>query len=145
MILAVLDTNALASGAVATGGTIGTLIDAWLVDNIYAVALSAPTWASLAAPRRSPFFTQRIALSDIAAYQTKILAAATIVPVTAPVPAVVRSRADNLVLATAESARAPYVVSGDRELQQLGRYRNVAILSPREFLDLLEREGVLAP
>ena len=32
------------------------------------------------------------------------------------------------------------LVTGDKQLQAIGRYQNVAILSPREFLDLLADE-----
>jgi predicted nucleic acid-binding protein len=46
-----------------------------------------------------------------------------------------------VVLATAESAGVPYVVTGDREIQELGQYRDITILSPRQFLEHLEREG----
>ena len=46
---------------------------------------------------------------------------------------------DDPVLATAVSAAADYLVTGDRQLQQLGSYQGVRIVSPREFLTLLDR------
>jgi predicted nucleic acid-binding protein len=46
---------------------------------------------------------------------------------------------DDPILATAVSASADYLVTGDRQLQRLGSYRGVSIVSPREFLDLLDR------
>ena len=46
---------------------------------------------------------------------------------------------DDLILATAVSGAADFLVTGDRDLQQLGSYRGVAIVSPREFLTLLDR------
>jgi predicted nucleic acid-binding protein len=42
---------------------------------------------------------------------------------------------DDLVLATAISAKAEYLVSGDTKLQRLGTYEGVKIVSPREFLE----------
>jgi uncharacterized protein len=45
---------------------------------------------------------------------------------------------DDLVLAAAVSAEAGYLVTGDRQLQQLGRFRGVDIVSPRAFLAILE-------
>jgi predicted nucleic acid-binding protein len=43
------------------------------------------------------------------------------------------------VLATALSARAPYLVTGDRRLRERIAYRGTQMLSPRQFLTLLER------
>lgn len=45
---------------------------------------------------------------------------------------------DDLILATAASANADYLITGDRGLQQLGTYAGTKILSPRQFLDALE-------
>ncbi len=44
---------------------------------------------------------------------------------------------DDLILATAMSSQADYLVTGDKQLQDLGTYQGVTILSPRAFLDLL--------
>jgi putative PIN family toxin of toxin-antitoxin system len=45
---------------------------------------------------------------------------------------------DDLILATAISARADYLVTGDRQLQALGSYQGVQIVSPRQFLTILQ-------
>lgn len=47
---------------------------------------------------------------------------------------------DDLVLSTAISGGADYLVTGDKHLQGIGDYRGVIILSPRAFLDVLEVE-----
>jgi predicted nucleic acid-binding protein len=44
---------------------------------------------------------------------------------------------DDVVLATAVSAHADYLVTGDTGLLHVGNYEGVQILSPRAFLDLL--------
>ena len=49
---------------------------------------------------------------------------------------------DDLVLATAIAGGAGYLVTGDKFLQTLGHYQNVAILSPQQFLTLLADEPV---
>ena len=54
------------------------------------------------------------------------------------VEAVSRDAGDDLVLAAAREGRADYVVTGDRDLLDLGRYGSVAILTPRAFLDRLD-------
>ena len=47
---------------------------------------------------------------------------------------------DDLVLATAVSAQADYLVTRDRQLLKLGSYQGVAIVSPTEFLDELQKD-----
>ena len=50
---------------------------------------------------------------------------------------------DDLILATAVAGQAPFLVTGDRQLRNLGEYQGVRILGPREFLDWLATgEGV---
>jgi uncharacterized protein len=44
---------------------------------------------------------------------------------------------DNKFLACAVEAGADYIVSGDRHLKRLEVYRNIPILTPRQFLDLI--------
>lgn len=46
---------------------------------------------------------------------------------------------DDVVLAIAVSAAADYLVTGDRQLQRLSSYQGVKIVSPRDFLTLLEQ------
>ena len=41
------------------------------------------------------------------------------------------------MIATAVSARADYLVTGDAQLLRLGMYERVRIVSPSEFLDVL--------
>ena len=48
---------------------------------------------------------------------------------------------DDVVLATALSARADYLVTGDKELRQLGAYGETRLVIPREFVAVLDRAG----
>ena len=54
-------------------------------------------------------------------------------PVPLPAP-VSRDADDDVVLATAVAAGAVVIVTGDQDLLVLGRYREIDIVSPREFL-----------
>lgn len=49
---------------------------------------------------------------------------------------------DDLVLATAVAGRADYLVTGDKGLLALRKFRGVAIITPRTFLDLLLQEDM---
>ena len=56
-----------------------------------------------------------------------------------PLPApVCRDADDDLVLATAVSARADRVVTGDQDLLVLQQYEGIRVVSPRQFLEWLD-------
>ncbi len=70
---------------------------------------------------------------------------ATLVSITEEVTGVATHPEDDLVLAAAVSTRADYLVTGDTQHRRLGRYLGVTIVgvtivSPREFLNVLERQ-----
>lgn len=48
---------------------------------------------------------------------------------------------DDLVLATAIAGEARFLVTGDKHLQRIDHYQGTIILSPRQFLDVLETTG----
>ncbi|MCA9876779.1 MAG: hypothetical protein KC442_03325 [Thermomicrobiales bacterium] len=47
---------------------------------------------------------------------------------------------DDAVIATALSAHCKYVVTGDKRLRDRVSYRGTLLLSPRQFLEVLESE-----
>ena len=49
------------------------------------------------------------------------------------------------MLATAVSAAADYLVTGDKQLQRLGGYQGVAIVTPRDVFTRLEQQDEPAP
>jgi predicted nucleic acid-binding protein len=57
------------------------------------------------------------------------------------VTGVVRDPNDDMVVACALEARADYIVTRDKDLLSLGTYEGIRIVTPRQFLDLLERSG----
>ena len=52
---------------------------------------------------------------------------------------VCRDKDDDVVLATAFAGKADAIVTGDNDLLALSKFRGVRILSPRQFLELLDR------
>ena len=63
------------------------------------------------------------------------------VPITTTVQGVATHPEDHLVIGTAISGQAEYLVTGDVKLQGLAAFGSVTILSPRRFLDELIQEG----
>ena len=47
---------------------------------------------------------------------------------------------DNRILECAVEAGANVVITGDHDLRQLGAFRNIRILSPRQFLEEQKRQ-----
>jgi uncharacterized protein len=52
---------------------------------------------------------------------------------------VCRDKSDDIVLATAVAGKADVIVTGDDDLLVLKAFRRIRILSPRKFLELLDR------
>lgn len=131
----VLDTTTLASGAVApAGGTLATIIDAWQ-DGRLTVVVSPPILEELTRTLANSYFTRRLGPELVQSYLELVRQTAILAPRTAPIPRVATHPEDDLILATASSVQPVVLISGDRQLQLLGRYQEVTILSPRAFVD----------
>lgn len=139
MITAVLDTNVLASGFVRPEPPPGQLLLAWRA-RLYLLVTSEPILAELTRTFEEPYFAQHLTPSQRANNIALLRHEAIITPLTSRVQGVATHPEDDLVLATAVSASVQYLVSGDRPLQKLGKYRGVSIVSPREFLEVLNKE-----
>jgi uncharacterized protein len=142
-VIVVLDTNVLASGVLGfrrSNSVPGMLLRRWRAG-AFTLVVSEHILAELVRAFANPFFTSRLSAQRIEAALATLRAGAVIQPITFRVAGVASHPEDDLVLATALSAGAGYIVTGDKRLQELDRHRNIAILTPRQFLDLLEAEA----
>jgi putative PIN family toxin of toxin-antitoxin system len=136
-VIATLDANILASSAIApAGGMLAQLFDRWKRRE-YEVAISEHIYLEMQRALNSSYFQSRLSPSQIADFLTLIRTRATIVPITVTVQGVATHPEDDLVLATAVSAPADYLVTGDRQLLRLGMYQGVTILRARNFIAAL--------
>ncbi len=133
------DTNLLASGIVGfrrRESTPGELLRRWRGGE-YELVTSEPILAELLRTLALPYFALRINPLDVAELLPLLTQAA--VPITVTVTGVATHPEDDLVLATAVSAHAGYLVTGDQPFRRRVRsYQDVRLLSPREFLTVLE-------
>ena len=139
MISAAWDANALASGVIGLtvpASTPGALLRLWFAD-AFQLVTSDPILAELRRTFRKTYFRRRISPQQAQHALEVLRARAITVTLTVLVQGVASHPEDDLVLATALSANADYLVTGDRQLQKLGMYEGVVILSPRAFLDVL--------
>jgi putative PIN family toxin of toxin-antitoxin system len=139
MIRAVVDTDALISGLISPLGAPARIIRHWQQGDF--LLLTSP--ALLDELRRVleyPRIADRLAWSP--AEQEQFLAhfttLALFTPGTLSLLGVTRDPKDDPVVACAVEGEADYIVSGDRDLLVLGVYEGVRIVTPREFLGLLE-------
>lgn len=89
--------------------------------------------------RNKPYLQARISESQLVDFIAQLGAIATIAPeISEPIPAISRDPDDDYLIAHAIAERIDYLVSGDHDLQVLGEYEGVRIVSPAEFVTILD-------
>jgi len=130
----VLDTNVVVSG-VFFGGTPGRVLAAWAAG-AFALVLSP---AILDEYRRVGHDLGQRHPELSAAFEpvlTLIAMNAMIVDAPGLAGPVSADPDDDKFLAVALAAQAPVIVSGDRDLLEVSGWRDITVLSPRQFFDL---------
>jgi putative PIN family toxin of toxin-antitoxin system len=125
----VLDTNILASGAISSTGTVSTIVDAWRSGQ-FKVIVSSPILEELARTFEKPYFRRYLTQTQSSRFLNLLQKRATVSPITVAVHGIATHPEDDFILATAISAKADYLVTGDTKLQRLGKYQDVTILNP---------------
>ena len=141
MIRAVLDANTIASGAARFRRGMSppaVLLRAWR-DRWYELVISDHLLDEVRRTLSKPYFVAEVAPDDHDAILRALDEFATRTEITATVTGIATHPEDDLVLAAAVSAGADYLVTGDKHLLRIGRYEEVTIISPRDFLTLLEQ------
>ena len=143
MTRAVVDTNVLVSGFPTVRdprSTPGEVIRAWRTGR-FEMAVSEHILSELARAFQRPYFRRLVTQDDAARADTLLRRQAVVVPITISVHGVATHPEDDLILATALSAHADALVTGDAALLRLGAYGGVPIMSPRTLLEWLAARG----
>lgn len=143
MMRAVLDTNVLASGAL--GLTAGVTPPALLLHHWRAgqfqLVISEYIEEELRTTLAQPYFKRRIRSEDRELFLILLSKLAEHVAIRHRVTGAATHPEDDPILATALSARADYLVTGDQRLRdRVPAFHGIPLLSPAEFLDILTRE-----
>lgn len=140
MTTAVLDANVIVSGFVRSrpDSAVVRILDAWRLG-LYVLVVSDHILAEVTRTFLDPYFARRLSAGQIEVALLLLQTGAEVVPLTANVSGVATHPEDDHVLATAVSACADYLVTGDTMLQKLGEYEGVKIIGPRQFLELLNQ------
>jgi putative PIN family toxin of toxin-antitoxin system len=141
MIQAVLDTNVLASAAIAhPGTTLATILDN-IVANRFTLAVSEHILVELRRTLATPYYAARITPVAAGRYVQLLISLGATVRITTPVSGVATHPEDDPILATALSAHADYLVTGDLRLRdRVPPFQGIPLISPSEFRDVLNRE-----
>jgi putative PIN family toxin of toxin-antitoxin system len=136
----VADTNVLASGV--TGfrnptNTVAMILRLWRLG-VFTLVTSEYILTELARTLQSPYFRKRLTPQQITRAMRLLRKKTTITPITTTVHGVATHPEDDVILATAVSAKADYLVTGDTKLQHIRTYKGVTILSPKQFLVTLK-------
>lgn len=143
MIGAVLDSNVLLSAAVgyrAPRSTPGALLRMWRAG-AFDLITSGSILAEVERALGKPYFMRRVTPTQGKRLVSLFKRRGSVVEPAIQVVGVASHPEDDLVLATALSGHAQYLVTGDRALQALRTYESVTIVSPRAFLAILASEG----
>lgn len=139
MLRVVLDSSVLVSGFLTEGGTTAALFSRYRQG---AFALCSSPWIveetrrALLRPRNMNRYRYRI--EDVQQFLDGLARSAQFFRDAPQVPAVTRDPSDDQVIACAVAARADYLVTGDDDMLVLAEHKGIRILTPRQFLDLLE-------
>lgn len=139
MILAVLDTNVTLSAFLSPAGAPARVLRAWeqeRFDVATSPILRAELHRALEYPKVKKFL--KASADEVEMVSKRFEISAVQCKSDMPIEIVKRDRDDNHVLECARSAGADYIVTGDKDLLSLVEYEGIQILSPTEFLHLLE-------
>jgi putative PIN family toxin of toxin-antitoxin system len=133
----VLDINALASAVGPTIGPPALALHAGLRGE-YDLVLSEAMIDVFARVLRKPYFARFVAPDRVAALCADLSALAELVLPDSTIRGIAADAEDDLVLATAIAGSADYLVTGDAGFLLLDPFRDIRIVTPSHFLDVLE-------
>lgn len=141
MIKAVLDTNIIVSATIVTKGNPAIILDLWRKDKFEIVI--TPTiidemWQVIFRPIIQKY--RRITENEAQDLLFELQQVATTVYPDLDLKVITKDPTDNKYIIAAVEGQADYIVSADQHLLELGYYQNVKIVSPREFVKILENE-----
>jgi putative PIN family toxin of toxin-antitoxin system len=140
VLRAVLDANVFVSALIRPQGPPGRILASFLEGRAFELVVSASIFDELRRCLNYPQVRRRIAATD----EELDLWVAALDLIVEPTEGAMEVRGvsedpdDDQYLAAALEGRAQFIVSGDRHLLDLRTYEGVRIVTPREFLRLLE-------
>ncbi|MEW6067127.1 MAG: putative toxin-antitoxin system toxin component, PIN family [Nitrospirota bacterium] len=133
----ILDTNILVSALLFKGDLAG-IVDLWKEGQIIPV-LSRETFAEFKAVLEYPKFS--LTRQEIKVIiEEEVLPFFEVIEVKDKIKGICRDADDDKFIACAVSAAADFLISGDKDLLNIGRYKSVRIISASELLMMFKSE-----
>lgn len=139
MLKVVLDTNQFVSSIISKKGLPSQLLQAWR-KHAYILIISKEIIREIEQVLQYPHITKKYYLQkkDIESLIHLIEQEAVILPNPSKVNIIKDDPDDNEILACALEAEAQYIVSGDTHLLSLRQYKDIKIVTAREFLEAID-------
>lgn len=142
---AVVDTNLLVSYLLTRRPPVAELIDVHLARGDYALLTSHVMLEELDRVLQYPRLHRYYDAETRVRFVALVAALSEIVDVPEAVPRICRDPDDDWIIACAVAGDADVIVSGDRDLLDLGQVGRIPVLSARQFLALLQRKESTSP
>ena len=137
-MIVVIDANVFLSAVINLSGVPAAIMNAWR-SRRFSVVTSAALRAELGEILSRPETARYVrATPDAVTTMLRDLDQAAKLVEPDPVSAVQADPDDDPVLGTATAGQADYVVTGDRHLLAIGTFRGIPIVTPAQFLALLD-------
>jgi uncharacterized protein len=132
MITAVFDANVIVAAFANPVGTPAELLKHWRLQQ-FKLAVSETILSEVEGAWAKPYWANRFSPEDV--FETNLLLRefSDVIPISITLEGVATHPEDDLVLATAGSANADFLVTGDKQLLAIGYFEGTRIVSPREF------------
>lgn len=130
----VLDTNIIVSGYL--GGAVEAIIVAWKSGEFALIVTEAIIDEYLSVLKRPKFKIEQVEIEDFSAL---LMDKAEFVIPLEHINAIPNDESDNKFLDAAVAGQANVIVSGDQHLLELKSFREIEIVTAKEFLEKLRR------
>lgn len=118
------------------------IVQAALSGRFHLILSHSTLWELKKAVETKSYLSARISADEITEFVATLQLVATIVPeVSELLPAVTRDPGDDYLVAHAVMSDIDYLVTGDKDLLVLEQVHNTLILSPAEFVAILDAEA----
>ena len=136
-----LDTNVLVSAFISRDGTCADVLDLISTFEEIHLVLSEEILSEFeeVMKRNEVKSVLGYRVSDIVAFRVAVRGVAEIVKVKSAFKAVEEDPEDDTVVNTAIDGKAQYIVSGDKHLCKLKKFRGVSVVTPKGFLRLVAK------
>jgi len=137
-----LDTNILVSAFIAKHGHSANVLELALTLEGLELVLSRPILQELGDVLRREEVRTRFTYTDrdIKQIMSVLQRSARMVPVESRFRVVKDDPKDDVILGTAYDGKAEYIVSGDRHLLKMGRFKGIRIVNPKQMAKILARK-----